>query len=324
MTNGKIVVIGGSAGAVEGLHRLLLDLPADFPAPICAVIHVSARTPSVLAAVLGRRAKVKVVHAEHHDQLEPGTVYIAPPDRHLLVTAEGLAVTIDAKENRQRPSVDPLFKSAARIFGPDCIGVILSGALDDGSVGLKAVKDAGGVAVVQSPGDALVPDMPRNAIARAPVDYALPLAEIPALLQRLVRQPVTRSPHAEPPPAPLDARTDGVPALLACPDCNGTLWEIREGEELAYRCRVGHAYSLNSLFEANDEGLERALWIAVRALEETAALSRKLEGQARERGHRTSAGYFQQRAESAERDSTQVRRALESQVEAALAADHSK
>ena len=318
----KLVVIGGSAGAVEGLHQLFCSLPGDFPLPICAVIHVSPRAPAVLANVLGRRTRIKVTVAEDGAALEPGVALIAPPDRHLIVTSEGVKLTIDAKENRQRPAVDALFRTAARLYGADTIGVILSGALDDGAAGLQAIKEAGGVAIVQSPADALIPDMPRNALARAAVDYAVPLAEMGAVLDRLARQPLSDAGRNLPATslAADDPRTDGKPSLLACPDCNGTLWEINDGETLNFRCRVGHSYSLQSLLAAQDESIERALWTAVRVLEETAALSRRLEEQARGRGHRSSALYFADRAEAAERDAMVVRNALENEVESAVAA----
>lgn len=222
----RLVVIGGSAGAVEGLHRLIRALPADFPAPVCAVIHLGTRSPSVLAAVLGRGARVPVSFAVDGAPLVPGEVLIAPPDRHMVITAEGVALQFDAKENHCRPAIDPLFRTGARIRGAGCIGVILSGSLDDGSAGLAAVKEAGGVAIVQSPGDALVADMPRNAIQRTAIDYALPLDDIAPLLVRVASQ----SDPSEVPDAPLylDPRAEGTPALLACPDCQGTLWRLGE------------------------------------------------------------------------------------------------
>jgi two-component system chemotaxis response regulator CheB len=154
--------------------------------------------------------------------------------------------------------------------------------------------------------------MPRNALQRVAVDYAVPLEEMAPLLVRLSQQTAPDRGCAMP-IAPLDPRTDGVPALLACPDCQGTLWQLGEGELLQFSCRVGHAYSLNTLLAAQDESLERALWASVRALEETAALTRRLEGDAVKRGNTFSAQHFRQRAEAAERDSAAVRRVFENE-----------
>jgi two-component system chemotaxis response regulator CheB len=311
--DGRLVLIGGSAGAVEGLHRLILALPADFPAPICAVIHTGPRSPGLLASVIGRGAKVLVKFAEDGDSLVAGQVLIAPSDRHLHITGDGVALSLDAKENRSRPAIDPLFRTAAKLYGARCIGVILSGALDDGSLGLAAIKDAGGGAIVQSPGDALVPDMPRNALQRVAVDYAVPLDEIAPLLVRLARQPRVQvsGPVERELPTLLDPRTEGAPALLACPDCQGTLWMLGDQDLIEFKCRVGHSYSLDTLLEAQDESVERAIWASVRALEETAALTRRLEQDATARGNALSARHFRSRAEAAERNSATVRRVFE-------------
>jgi two-component system chemotaxis response regulator CheB len=186
----RVLVVGTSAGGVEALTRLAAQLPADFPAPVLVVLHVPSFSASNLPAILDRAGPLEADHARDHEPLVAGRIYVAPPDFHLLVEREEIRVVRGAHENNHRPAIDPLFRSAALAFGPAAIALVLTGALADGAVGVVAVRSSGGTVVVQDPKDALYPDMPLHAIAADPAALVAPLADIPALVDRLVREPV--------------------------------------------------------------------------------------------------------------------------------------
>src|SRR5579884_685598 len=188
----RTVAVGTSSGGLEALRALLGALPADFPAPLCIVMHTAAESPGVLPTLLNRSTALEVRYAEDGDPLRPGRVYVAPPDRHLLVEPGRVRVTAGPRENRFRPAIDPLFRSVARVLGPAAVGVLLTGSLDDGTSGLDVIKRLGGVTIVQDPADALFPEMPRSAIEHVAVDYVVPLAEVAPILIDLVRTPPQR------------------------------------------------------------------------------------------------------------------------------------
>jgi len=282
-----IHVVGSSAGGVEALKRLVSDLPSDFPASLLIVQHLSPSSIGVLPAILERMANVPVQHAVDGAPLQRGHIYVAPPDQHLILEPGKMRVVSGPKENRHRPAVDPLFRSAAWSYGPRVVGTVLTGTLDDGTAGLWAIKEQHGIAVVQDPSDATYPSMPQSALSNVRVDHRLPLKEIGSLLNRLARQDVAL-------PAPRDERMRtetefdmlkrdiksmselGTPSGFTCPECNGALWEIRDGELYRYRCHVGHAFSADTLLQGQGEQIEAALFSAIRALEEKAALLRRL------------------------------------------------
>jgi two-component system, chemotaxis family, protein-glutamate methylesterase/glutaminase len=213
------------------------------------------------------------------------------------------------KEHRHRPSADALFRTAASTYGPRVVGVILSGALDDGTRGLQSVKRQGGLAVVQAPDDALVPSMPQSALESVEVDYCLPLAEIAPLLIRLATESEekalqsTEGNMAEPEREELREIASG----FTCPDCHGALWELHDGELIRFRCRVGHTFSPDSLLEGQSEALERALWAAIRGMEEQAALTCRLGQRMRQRGVLSTAGRLDERAQEEEQQATLLR-----------------
>ena len=290
------IVVGASAGGIRALRNLLRTVPPDLPAAIVAVVHIPATSESVLPYVLGSAGPLPAKAAEDGEPLAPGTVYVAPPDRHLLVQRGRLRLTRGPRENRVRPSVDALFRSAAIDLGPRVIGVVLSGMLDDGTAGLWAVKDRGGVAVVQKPDDAEFPDMPRNALTHVQVDHVLPVAEIGPKLATLAAEE-TPAPTAVPPSMAAEAAIElngnplqhgvlelGKPSPNSCPECHGSLVEIREGSIVRYRCHTGHAYSLPTLLAETEIAIEKSLWNTVRALEERSFLLRTMERRAREAG----------------------------------------
>jgi two-component system chemotaxis response regulator CheB len=306
VTQRDVVVVGASAGGVEALRTLVAGLPPDFPATVLVVLHTPATSRSALAAILDRSGPLPAAQAQEEDRLEPGRILVAPPDRHLIVYGDQVTLSRGPRENGHRPAVDVLFRSAARALGPRVIGVVLSGTLDDGTAGLVALHRWGGVGVVQSPQDAMYPSMPRAAMAGDHPKHVLPVAEIPDLLTRLVTEEVGPPPDGD--GAPIadmeiamanqdgDALNDpdrpGDPSAFACPDCHGVLFEIADDHVHRYRCRVGHAWSPQSLAAQQTFAVEGALWMALRALEEKAALADRMSLNARARGHVITAQSF--------------------------------
>jgi two-component system chemotaxis response regulator CheB len=323
----NVIVVGASAGGVEALRTMVGGLPADLPACVLVVLHVPAYGGSVLPAILDRAGPLPASHPSQEEKLREGAIFVAPPDHHLVVLEEHLRLTHGPRENGHRPAVDVLFRSAARALGPRVIGVVLSGVLDDGAAGLRAIVSQGGLGVVQDPQDAIYPAMPQNALDQAAVRHVVPAAELGELLARLCAEDV----DAEEAPAPpllemeadfammdQDAMDDpdrpGQPSGFSCPDCNGVLYEIRDGDMLRYRCRVGHAWSAESLLGEQANQLEAALWMALRGLEEKAALARSMGEQAAQRGSTITAKRFAEQAAEATRAATLIRSMLEAHV----------
>jgi two-component system chemotaxis response regulator CheB len=318
-----IIVIGFSAGGVDPLVRLVAELPADFAAAVFIVHHFPAKSISALPHIVSRAGPLPADHPQHGERVIPGRIYIAPPNRHMLLGEGRIHLTNGPREHGHRPAVDPLFRTAARVYGARAVGVLLSGTLDDGTEGLLAIKRHHGVTVVQDPAEALYPGMPNSAILEVGVDHVKPVERIGSLLVELASQPVAHlvqgnllAPLDPPDPAAAGTRAlaqekpSGTPSGLTCPECGGALWEADEGGFLHFRCHVGHAYSEESMLVAQAQRLEAALWAAVRSLEEKAELARHLAGRSRRRGLRRSAERFEQSVEEAERGSTELRRLL--------------
>lgn len=322
-----MIVVGASAGGVEALMTLVSGLPADLPAAVLIVLHIPAQSTSILPRILQRAGPLPAAHALDGMALRPGRIYIAPPDYHLLVEPGLVRVVHGPRENRHRPAIDPLFRSAALAYGPRVVGVVLSGTLDDGTAGLHAIKMRGGVAVVQDPADALYGDMPRNALEYVDVDFCLPVRDIPPRLVQLAQTAVgvKGDPVAGATPSDMEYEADiarldpealndedkpGVPSVYACPECHGTLWEVHEGNVLRFRCRVGHAYSAESLLADHNDSLERALWVALRALEENASITRRLAERARDNRLEAARARFEERTHEAEANAEQIRRVI--------------
>lgn len=297
MPHRDIIVMGASAGGIDAFREILRVLPEKFPASIFIVLHIPADAPSRLPAILGRDCAMPVVSACDGDRIQRGRVYIAPPDHHLVVHHSRIRVVRGPRENRHRPAIDPLFRSAAKAFGPRVIAVLLSGLLDDGSSGLQVVHSRGGLSIVQDPDEAEFSMMPHNAVEYDSPDWIVPVSEVGPLLLNLVRESVPDKDEkketdelkeevgvAEMNMDALEAERDGEPSVFACPECKGVLWEVKDGDLVRYRCRVGHAYSSESLRTAQAEDLEGALWSALRALEESAAMSRRMADWAKDRG----------------------------------------
>ena len=298
MASKRIVVIGASAGGLDALRVVAAALPADFPAAVCIVLHTAADSPGILDQILDRSSPLPARTARTGERLQDGRIYVAPPDCHLIVEPGVLRLSKGPKENRFRPAIDPLFRSAAAVFGPAAIGVILTGNLDDGMAGLWAIKRLGGIAIVQDPDEAPYPAMPRNALDNVDVDYRVGLAALGPLLDRLARVPPhEREEIAMPDHLDIEVkiareenaleagvRRLGDPSWFACPECHGVLIRLDQEERPRFRCHTGHAYSVDSLLAAIGESTEDALWTAIRALQEAGMLMQQLSGELRAKG----------------------------------------
>jgi two-component system chemotaxis response regulator CheB len=285
---------------VEALRELIARLPSDLRAAVLIVLHIG-RTQSLLPRILQRASRLAVAHAVHGERVIPGRVYVAPPDHHLLLRNGSVALSHGPTINGLRPAVDPLFQSAARVYGPRVLGVVLTGGGDDGTAGLIEVKGAGGLTVAQDPREAVHPAMPQSAIEFVDVDHVLRLREIAALIDRLSSAGESESAgvaRGEPTEEALmaDEERRGRVSALTCPECHGALWELDDDGLLRFRCRIGHVYSPDSLLEMQGDTLDRALWAALRSLQERAALCRKLSMQTSARGHDASGEQFRKRA----------------------------
>ncbi len=294
-----IVVAGASAGGVEALMELVAALPAGLPVSLFVVLHIPSNSPSMLAQILGRVGNLSVTTAADGEPIERGHIYVASPDFHLLLTRETIRVTHGPRENRHRPAIDPLFRTAALAFGPRVVGIVLSGMLNDGTAGLIAIKQRGGVTIAQEPATATFASMPLSACAKVDIDWCLPPEEIAKKIIHLshVRVstpegafPVSEEMEMETKIAGLDPtileqdRRPGVLTGYTCPECKGPLWAIQDGEFLRFRCRVGHAFTAEAMAEGQVENAENALWSALNTIEESPQLYEQLAAQAKQRG----------------------------------------
>jgi two-component system, chemotaxis family, protein-glutamate methylesterase/glutaminase len=322
MPGRDIVVIGGSAGSIEVLAELVGGLPRDFPGSIFVVVHFPGSVTSTLPRILSRAGPLPAHHPRDGEPIEPGRIYVAPPDCHLHLSDDRIRLTRGPKENGHRPALDPLFRTAALSYGPRVQGVILSGNLNDGTAGLLRIKQLGGAAIVQDPETALYQGMPRSALEHVAVDHVLPVHEIASVVAELARRPIetseviamseesTRNAQAEEIAAADRQQQPGMPSTMACPECHGVLWEDKNEDLVQFRCRVGHAYSAEALLVHQSEQLEAAMWTALRALEEHSALARRLAARADSRGHRHSASAFTEQAMDAEHHASVIRTVL--------------
>lgn len=310
-----IVVIGASAGGVEALTRLVRDLPPGLPASLFVVCHFPPSHRSVLPDILSRSGPLLATHAIDGEVFNPGHIYVAPPDYHLLLVEEQrLRLQRGPRENHHRPAADPLFRSAARVYGRHVIGVVLTGALTDGAAGLLAVRASGGIAVVQDPADARVSAMPVNAFRVAGADHSVSLDRLGSLLVELIAQP-----FLEPGGPDMTDAFENMPDIVnkdmseqvrngrrgritiyRCPECGGALWQVDEAQLMQFRCHVGHVYNGETLLEDQAGALEAALWTAVRTFKERHLLAQQLAEQEKRRGDTAAAALFEEQAKQAE------------------------
>lgn len=319
-----IIVIGASAGGVEALIKLVDTLAADLPAALFIVLHVPPDSPSLLPHILNRHTLLIALHPEDKTKIEQGHIYIAPPNNHLLVEQGYVRIVRGPRENRHRPAIDPLFCSAAGAYGSRVIGVILSGTLDDGTAGLLAIKHLGGLAVVQDPDDAMYTGMPTSAIHNVAVDHVVPVSEMGQLLNRLASEPAQihslnqdngdMGKEISVAEFKLTAIEDdnrpGNPSQFSCPECGGVLWEIEDGHLTRYRCRVGHAFSVESMRAEQVDALEHALWVALKTIGENISLTRRMLKTAQQRHQFWMVKRYEDRLTDAEQNAQVLREVI--------------
>ncbi|MBV9075129.1 MAG: chemotaxis protein CheB [Acidobacteria bacterium] len=324
MTRKDIVVIGASAGGIEALKILIPQLPKDLNAAVFIALHVSPYGMGIVPEILERAGSLPASNAKDWEPIQNGRIYVAPPDHHLLLEEGYIRVTRGPRENRFRPAIDPLFRSAAVSFGPRVIGVVLTGWLDDGTAGLRAIRERGGFAIVQHPDDAFAPSMPLNAIKHVEVDQILPLKDIGPRLAHLVntpageevKVPVSEEMELEVKIAKEEKLVEtgllkwGQPSLYSCPECHGVLLQLNEGKITRFRCHTGHAYSMESLLAEFATQNEETLWSAIRALEEHVILMKGLAQQAAEHGDTARSQSLLKKADEVQGRATLVRQAL--------------
>ena len=333
MNNHHVITIGTSAGGIQALQTLIGQLPKNFPAAILIVQHLSNEAASNLVAVLGRVSQLNVEFAKDQQLIELGHIYLAPPDFHMIVEGERVRVIRGPRENRMRPAIDPLFRTAAVTYRSYATGVVLTGMLDDGTAGLQAIESCGGMTIVQDPSDAAYSSMPKSAIANVKVDRIALLKDIPDILIERVKQtppmvseipvdllleaPITKDAITE----PEAMKQIGQPVAHSCPSCGGPLWQIGNSAErssnhskkfgnsslLRYRCHIGHAFTSRTLIEEQNEATEKALWIALRTLEERGRLLRNMSDRYAQKGAKTLAETHEERAKEALEHSALIR-----------------
>jgi two-component system chemotaxis response regulator CheB len=321
MDRRDIIVIGGSAGGVEALIRLCGGFPPDLPAAVFVVQHISPASKSVLPELLTKAGPLPAKHPKDREPIRPGQILVAPPDYHLLLQEGHVLLRHGPQENRTRPAIDPLFRSAAVTYGPRVIGVVLTGLLDDGTAGLIAIKRCGGTSVVQDPDDAQWPDMPRRALENDHVDHVTTVAAMAGLLDRLSREaagpktPVPRTLEIEARITTQEVDAAGIPMLgqpssLSCPACGGVLNEVLEEGTARFRCQTGHAFSSEGLVTAQAEELERALEAAVRTHRDRLTLCRRMADHAEARAQPHAAARWRAAADEAEQAAAAITAAI--------------
>jgi two-component system chemotaxis response regulator CheB len=312
----NIVVIGGSAGAVQPLTELLGTLPGDAPAALFAALHFSALSSEWLSAHLRRHIRLPVRSPRREMRIREGRILLARPDHHLVIEHGRALASRGPRENLWRPAIDVLFRSAAVAYGSRVVGILLSGELDDGTAGLQAIKKCGGLAIVQA--DASSPSMPRTAQANVEIDHSASPEALPGLLLRAIAE------NAPPQPAIPDelkhearlalapeesvalAAHKGPHSALSCPECGGPLWKSEEGDPM-FRCLVGHGFHLNSLLRGHDEEIEQTLWAAIRLFEQRVNISRMLANQERQQGRPQRAQLYDTRAHESQEHAANLR-----------------
>ncbi len=326
MKKRDIVVMGASAGGVVALKEIVEALPADFKAPIFVVQHVSPYSPSLLPQILTHVGKLQAVHPKDGDTIRPGYIYVAPPDHHLLIEDQHILVKKGPKENRFRPSIDALFRSAAYTFGTRVIGVVLTGLLNDGASGMWSIERLGGTGIVQEPKDALYPSMPESVLEFVEVEHVVPLAEIPALLCKLTEEQAPETPEFSEEEmdrmeteiqiaAQEDAFSMGILDMgkltpLTCPECHGALVSFKEGKLIRYRCHTGHAYTASALLSEVTKSVEDAYWNTIRGLEETIMLLEQSAQAFAEGGDSEAAEQFTRKATETKEQERKLRGVL--------------
>lgn len=322
MSNRDVLVIGGSAGATQPLKQILGRLPADLPAAVFVVLHIPAQGIGILSTVVSSAGRLPVRQAENGMKIEPGQIYLAAPDNHLLLSGDHIFLGRGPRENMVRPAIDALFRSAALYHGPRVIGVLLSGLLSDGAAGLNAIKRCGGMAVVQDPSEAISDEMPRRAMEATTVDLCIPGAAMGDVLTELVREPAGAAL-----PIPPEIRLEveiaagerigsdklisvGDPVALTCPACGGVLSEVKDARPMRFRCQVGHGFTADALVKEQEGRVDEALRVALRIIEERAELVQCMAADGRRSGRAAVVEMYEARALEYREYADMIRRAV--------------
>jgi two-component system chemotaxis response regulator CheB len=312
MITHDIIVIGASAGGVEALRQLVASIPKDFRGSLFVVLHIPPYMDSQLPKILSAAGSLKAVHPKNGEKIKPGMIYVAPSDHHLLLERDRVVVSKGPKENRFRPSIDALFRSAAVAYGPRVIGIILSGILNDGTSGLWSIKRQGGKAIIQSVEDAEYSEMARNVLEYVKVDFSVPATEMGGLLQKLITQQV-KKPFGISKKEIKRLETEVIIAMhdnafqmgiiemgeltpFTCPECHGALVRLVEGEIVRFRCHTGHAYTASSLLTSITESVEEILWQGMRGMEEATILLNNIADHFERRKNHAGASIFRKKA----------------------------
>lgn len=318
---GRIFVIGASLSGIDALCALVEKLPADFPAPIFIAQHVASHSPGMLPSILAKAGRLPAMHPKSGELIEPGQIYVAPPDRHMLLYKGHIRLSHGPRENLARPAVDPLFRSAAVAYGSAVVGVVLTGQLDDGTAGLLAIKDRGGTTIVQEPSEATAASMPLSAIRHVAIDHRCKLAEMARLFVALAKD--------DPPEETADLgklieietriaegifnvddwwalEQMSVPSGLNCPDCRSALYELKDKRLLRFRCRSGHAFSALSLLSGQADFREIQASSLFGSLIEEVTMTKRMLQEAQSRNDAKLARSFGTRVEILEREAAQV------------------
>jgi two-component system chemotaxis response regulator CheB len=326
MPKRDIVVIGASAGGIIALVDLFKHLPNDFDGYIFVVEHLSAYSPSVLPQILSRAGNLKAIHPQDGEQMQKNIIYVAPPDHHLMIEKDKVLVKKGPKENRFRPSIDALFRSAAYSYGSRVIGIVLSGLLDDGTSGLWSIKRQGGICIIQDPADAAFPNMPLNVMEYVEVDRVLPVRQIGALINQLTKETAPLNPQLTLEEKNLleievsiAAQEDtfikgvlekGTLSALTCPECNGALVQFTEGKIIRYRCHTGHAFTDSSLLAGITKAIEENLWKTLKGLEEAIIILEQTGRQLELDGKEKNAGLFYNKAKQTHDRISEIRKII--------------
>ena len=329
MEKRDIIVIGASAGGVNALIAFVKTLPANFDASIFVVLHVHPSTPSNLPNILTNFGPLEASHGVDGEKIKSKHIYIAPPDHHLLLEEGHILVRKGPKENRFRPSIDALFRSAAYSYGARVIGIVLSGMLNDGTSGMWSVKHMGGLCIVQDPKDAVHESMPLNVLNEVEVDYTVPVAKMGMLLEELVNKNAPKMREITPEQMELMkmevviASNDNAFELgilnkgeltpFTCPECHGALIGLREGTIVRYRCHTGHAFTASTLLLGVTESIEEQLWSTMRTCEEAVMLLESIAENFRKAGNETAAAEFLKKAEESRKRSRVLHKMVKTQ-----------
>jgi two-component system chemotaxis response regulator CheB len=308
------ITVGASAGGLNAVTELVSSLPTNLKAAVFVVLHLSKiGVGDFLIHRLQKYTNYTCVIGAEGMEIEGNTIYLAPPDKHLLIKDDHIVLGLGPAENRWRPSVDVLFRSAAVAKTNKVIGIVLTGYLNDGTSGMDAIKRSGGVCIVQDPHEAEYPDMPLSVIEHMEVDHCISLKEMGSTIEQIIEH--SRSVQIE---APEDVKVEsmiaervvtsvstveqiGETTNFVCPDCGGGLWRMPHDAVERFRCHIGHSYTMNDFILKQGEKLEATLWVALRMMEERKNVLEKVKEREDKKGLKRVASTYNDRIDELEK-----------------------